>query len=144
MSKLPQLKLLMTPFPYPIGLDATVAEALGLMQEHAVRHLPVMDDNHALVGVITERDIEAMKAGQSAGAADDLAVREMYIHDAYIADINEPLDNVLLDMAARHIGSVLVTRKGRLAGVFTSTDACRGFGEYLRKRFPRDDGNDAA
>ena len=38
----------------------------------------------------------------------------------------------------------LVTRQGRLAGVFTSVDACRCFGEYIRENFPRPDGDEAA
>jgi acetoin utilization protein AcuB len=144
MKHAPQLKLLMTPFPYSIDLEADAARALELMEEHAVRHLPVTD-NHKLVGVITDRDIRSMRAGKSPGDADyNPGVREMYIHDAYIVDINEPLDEILLNMAQRHIGSVLVTRKGTLAGVFTSTDACRGFGEYLRELFPQDGGDDEA
>ena len=143
MRKIPQLKLLMTPFPYSISVDATETEALALMREHEVHHLPVTD-GHKLVGVITERDIRNLQAGRSGGDDAVSTVRDMYIHDAYIVDINEYLDNVLLQMAERHIGSVLVTRKGKLAGVFTTTDACRGFGEYLRERFPHGGGDEAA
>ncbi|MBT8116385.1 MAG: CBS domain-containing protein [Gammaproteobacteria bacterium] len=144
MRHRPLLKLLMTPFPYSVGPETAVSDALEKMQAHAFHHLPVTD-GHALVGVITERDIRNLQAGSLASqAGDELTVKNMYIHDAYIVDINEPLDNVLLEMAKRHIGSVLVTRKGNLAGVFTSTDACRGFGDFMRERFPHDDGNDAA
>ena len=144
MSHKPLLKLLMTPFPYSIGLDAPVSDALEMMQAHTFHHLPVTDA-HRLVGVITEHDIRNWQAGRSSPTDDAVpGVRDMYIHDAYIVDINEPLDNVLLEMVTRHIGSVLVTRKGNLAGVFTGNDACRGFGEFLRERFPHDNGNDAA
>ena len=144
MTRRPLLKLLMTPFPHSIELNATVSEALDTMQAHAFHHLPVTDA-HKLVGVITERDIKSWQAGRSPEGDDSqVNVGSMFIHDAYIVDINEPLDNVLMEMAARHIGSALVTRKGNLAGVFTSTDACRGFGEFMRERFPHDDGNDAA
>lgn len=144
MSHRPLLKLLMTPFPYSVGLDTPISDALEKMRSHAFHHLPVTD-GHALVGVITERDIRNRQAGSpSQEGSGELAVKDMYIHDAYIVDINEPLDNVLQEMATRHIGSVLVTRKGNLAGVFTSTDACRGFGEFMRERFPHNDGNDAA
>ena len=144
MTHRPLLILLMTPFPHSIELDAPVSDALEKMQVHAFHHLPVTDA-HRLVGVISERDIKSWQAGRLSQAGDEVpSVRNLYIHDAYIVDINEPLDNVLLEMAARHIGSALVTRKGKLAGVFTSNDACRGFGEFMRERFPHDDGNDAA
>ncbi len=143
MKHAPQLKLLMTPFPYSIDLGADVNQALELMQEHAVHHLPVTDSRHRLVGVITDRDIRILRASKNPGDEGyNPSVHDMYIHDAYIVDINEPLDNVLLNMAEHHIGSVLVTRKDKLAGVFTSTDACRGFGEHLRELFPHDDGDD--
>jgi acetoin utilization protein AcuB len=144
MKHVPQLKLLMTPFPYAIEVSADADAAIALMQEHDVRHLPVTN-NHSLVGVITDRDIKSLRAGRQPGDAGyNPAVGEMAIHDAYVVDINEPLDNVLLHMAEQHIGSVLVTRKGKLAGVFTSTDACRGFGEYLREHFPHGGGDEAA
>ena len=61
-----------------------------------------------------------------------------------MVDLNEPLETVLLTMAERHIGSALVTRQGRLAGVFTAVDACRTFGEYIRENFPRPDGDESA
>lgn len=144
MKHVPQLKLLMTPFPHAIDLSADTDTAVALMQEHGVHHLPVTD-NHRLVGVITDHDITLLRAGRQPGDAGyNPGVRDMVIHDAYVVDINEPLDNVLLHMAEQHIGSVLVTRKGNLAGVFTSTDACRGFGEYLRERFPHGGGDEAA
>ena len=38
------LKVAMTPFPYAIAIDATLAEAGQLMTEHDVHHLPVTDE----------------------------------------------------------------------------------------------------
>jgi CBS domain-containing protein len=40
-----------------IGADASFEEALSMMREHAVKRLPVMDDNKRLCGIITEADI---------------------------------------------------------------------------------------
>jgi len=133
----------MTPFPYSIELDASLVEAHQLMGEHDIRHLPVTE-NHTLVGIVTERDISLL-LNTVVLKQEDLAlkIRDVYVADPYVVDLNEPLDNVLLTMAKRHIGSVLVTRKGKLAGVFTATDSCRTFGSYLRERFPRP-GGDAA
>jgi hypothetical protein len=47
-------------------------------------------------------------------------------------------------MAEHHIGSAVVTRHGKLAGVFTSSDACIHFAEFLRDQFRRSGGDDAA
>ena len=37
--------------------DAPVDEALSLMREHAVKRLPVLDEDRQLCGIITEADI---------------------------------------------------------------------------------------
>lgn len=137
MTSPPSLKAAMTPFPYSVELNAALGEARALMREHAIRHLPVTDGRD-IVGVITVYDLNARSEG---GAT---RVRDCYVSDAYVVDLNEPLDNVLLTMAERHIGSAIVTRAGKLAGVFTTVDACRCFGEFLRERFPRPGGDEAA
>ena len=136
MTTIPKLKTAMTPFPYSIDLDATLDEAMALMAEHEVRHLPVTD-GHTPAGMVSDRDLRGVTVAHPGSAtADVLRVRDVYVADVYIVDLNEPLDNVLLHMAAEHIGSAIVTRAGRLAGVFTAMDACRVFGEYLRARLP--------
>ena len=40
-----------------IAADASLDEALGMMREHAVKRLCVMDDNKRLSGMITEADV---------------------------------------------------------------------------------------
>ena len=40
-----------------IGADASFDEALGLMREHAVKRLCVLDDDKQLAGIITEADV---------------------------------------------------------------------------------------
>lgn len=115
-------------------------EAEHLIAEHKFNHLPVTD-NHEIVGIVTTRELASVapaKKGQS-----PLRVRDVCITDVYIVDLEEPIENVLLTMADRHIGSAIVTRQGRLSGIFTWIDACRSFGEYLRSWHPPSNGNAA-
>lgn len=144
MPARPTLKTLMTPFPYAIDIDAALTEAQALMAEHAIRHLPVTEDGQ-LVGVITERDMHrSLAEALAACRTEALQVREVYMREAYIVDLSERLDTVLLEMAARHIGSALVVRRGKLAGILTAIDICRSFGEYLRELFPSGSGGRVA
>jgi len=144
MSLPPSLKSAMTPFPYCIEVDASLQEARALMEKHKVRHLPVMQ-GHQVIGIITERDVAARMGRPGDNfVSNDITVEEAYVEDVYVVDLNEPLDNVLMTMAERHIGSAIVMRGGRLAGVFTTVDACRAFGEYLRSNFPHPDGDSVA
>lgn len=142
MARIPSVKSVMTPFPYSIAPDATVREARELMRGHDIRHLPVLED-HALVGIITDRDIKLMLGPDfDYPSEEEVLVSDIALDDPYVVDLEEPLDNVLAEMARRHVGSALVTRGDRLAGVFTVTDVCRCFAEHLRKGRPG--GGDAA
>jgi len=144
MKKMPMLKTAMTPFPYSIDLNASFDEASELMGHHNVRHLPVTKDRQ-VVGVITDRDMtSAMHVHSQANDNGSLSVSDLYMADPYVVSLDEPLDNVLLTMAERHIGSAIVTRAGKLVGMFTSVDACRSFGDYLRGHLPQSGGDAAA
>ncbi|MHB8347166.1 MAG: CBS domain-containing protein [Acidiferrobacterales bacterium] len=138
----PQVMLAMTPFPYSIGMDESVGMARDMMVQHDIRHLPVKDQG-VLVGVISDRDILlAMGTGTHFPSAQALQVRAVCLPQAYIVDVSERLDSVLLYMAQHHIGVALVVKEGRLAGIFTTADACRLFGGMLRDRFPVSPDND--
>ena len=53
------LARLMTPDPITIGTDATMGDAAGALLEGGFRHLPVIDSDLRLVGILSERDIRA-------------------------------------------------------------------------------------
>lgn len=139
-DRLPNLKSAMTPFPHSVEADASLKEAEHLIAEHKFNHLPVTD-NHEIVGIITTRELASVASAKK--GQDPLRVRDVCISDVYIVDLDEPIENVLLMMAERHIGSAIVTRQGRLSGIFTWIDACRSFGEYLRSRNPPSNGDAA-
>ena len=141
MSEIPSVGHVMTAFPHSIDLEQKVSEARELMEVHGVRHLPVTS-GRKLVGVITDRDIGLAVGPDPIPEDQDLLVRALAIPDPYQVDFHAPLDHVLIEMADRHIGSALVTHHHRLAGIFTTTDACRLFGALLRSSRP--EGNDAA
>jgi CBS domain-containing protein len=48
--------------------DAPIDDALSMMQEHAVRRLPVLDENKRLCGMITEADIATHMPQERTGA----------------------------------------------------------------------------
>lgn len=133
---MPEIRRIMTPFPHAIAADAPLSEAREFLNLHRLHHLPVMDGER-LVGVISDRDIKLLLGldpdyAQRSG----LQVREAMATDIYVVDLSTPLDQVLDTMVERRIGSALVTRKGRLAGVFTVTDACRELARLLREQSP--------
>ena len=135
-ERIPTVKWAMTPFPWFIHVDDRLARAKQVMREQDIRHLPVTRDGE-LVGVVTQRDVQlAESITPEPAQREALTVEDVSALEPYVVDIGDRLDHVLLEMAKRRIGSALVTRQGKLAGIFTVTDACRAFGEFLRSMFP--------
>lgn len=146
MKTMPTMKSVMTPFPHSVDVGAPVAAAIELIRQHQIDHLPVTDQRE-LVGIVTDRDIKLMLGTDYySPLQQDFDVYDVYTSDPVVVDLNERLDNAVTLMAERRIGSVLVTSKGRLVGIFTATDACRCFADYLRRQFgrPPGGGNEAA
>lgn len=141
MKQIPPIKAVMTAFPHSVASEAPVRRALEMMAEHGIHHLPVVEGER-LVGVITDRDIRLAASAGTRGR--DLIVADVETREAYVIELTEPLDVVALHMAERRIDAALVVKQGRLAGIFTLTDACRCLGQILRTLFPRGQGDDAA
>jgi CBS domain-containing protein len=134
----------MTPFPFYVEPDDSVRRAREMMVQHEVRHLPVLED-HELVGILTDRDIKrALDPELGLPSRNELFVRDVYVPEPYVVDLAVPLDGVLEHMAAHHFGSALVTKHGRLVGIFTAIDACRTYCEHLRRLSPPQSGSDVA
>ena len=134
-----EVRSVMTPFPYSIDADEMVPEARAQMADHGIRHLPVTRGG-ALVGIVSERDLRLLiAAGSGLSSEFTMRVGDVCGDDVYVVDLHEPLERVLFHMADQHLGSALVERKGKLVGIFTSTDACRCFAEHLSDREPPDD-----
>lgn len=71
------LKTAMTPFPYAIALDATLAEAGRLMAKHNVHHLPVTGDDHEIVGILSGQDLMALSKGKRQGCGSGMCASRM-------------------------------------------------------------------
>ena len=144
MIRMPKIKSVMTAFPYSVKVETPVAEAVDFMRAHNIRHLPVMREGE-VAGIISDRDIKLVLGPDFAYPnPDKVTVGDVLLPDPYIVDLQERLDTVLTHMAEHHINSAVVTRRGQLAGLFTSTDAHRAFAEFLREQFRRAGGGDAA
>lgn len=122
----PRLVSTMTPFPYSVDLDAPLAEAKRMIANHDFHHLPVTAGAD-IVGIVHGEDLGTGEAG---------FVRDHYRPDVYVVDIDTPLSDVLVNMAEQHVDVAVVMRHERLAGVFTTTDACRAFAALLTELWP--------
>jgi acetoin utilization protein AcuB len=135
----PKLKNVMTPFPHSVDADAPIDAAVEFMRKHKIRHLPVTTKG-ALTSIVSDRDIKLLLGPDFAyPSSRELKVRDAMVKDCYIVDLATPLAAVLRHMATQRIGSAIVTRRGKLAGVFTVNDACRAFADHLDDAADTDD-----
>jgi acetoin utilization protein AcuB len=145
-KKMPIVGAVMTSFPYFVDIEESVAKIERMMDQHNIRHLPVQEKGK-VVGVVSERDLHHYVPRSSAPEAKDkLRARDVMVRDPYVASFRTPLNEVVFEMAKRRIGSVIVQRQGKLAGILSAIDVCRILGEYLDAIFPRGSrgGNSAA
>ncbi|MDD9943066.1 MAG: CBS domain-containing protein [Myxococcales bacterium] len=132
------LKRVMTPFPHAVDTNASVTEAIDLMEEHGIHHLPVTDSGR-LHGIVSDADLRVARAvGGGTRLDPSMPVGLICTMNPYVAPLDTPLAEVATTMASRRLGSALVTRNGKLVGILTTTDVCRALAELLGSVPPED------
>ncbi len=131
----------MTPFPHSIDASASASEAVQMMDELKIRHLPVSSSDR-IVGLLSRRELDV--ASLIGGVLETLTVGDLCARAPYVVAPTDRLDNVVEQMSERKIGSALVVREGKLVGILTTTDVCRLLAETLREGHQPTGGDDAA
>ena len=116
----------MTTEPVTIIGEAKVEEALGVIEERRLRHLPVMDENDALVGIVSEKEL--LRANR------DESVHSVMTRDVVTVTEYTALEEAARIMADHKISSLPVMRAGKLVGIITETALFRIFLEFLGAR----------
>lgn len=116
----------MTSQPLTIGRKEPLAVAHEMMREHAVRHLPVLEHGE-LVGVLSQRDLYFLETIAGVDVGED-SVDDAMNQEAYAVAPGTPVTEVAAEMAKRKFGCAVVMERGRVAGIFTATDALRLLG----------------
>jgi acetoin utilization protein AcuB len=119
----------MTRSVYTIGTKSPLAEAHRLMNEHAIRHLPVLEGGR-LIGMLSQRDLHLIETLKDVDPKEVL-VEEAMSQDAYTVGPEASLEEVAREMALHKYGSAVVVRGGQVLGIFTTTDALRALDTVL-------------
>ncbi len=109
-----------------IPADLTVKQALEIMEEREIRHLPVLNEDETLAGIVTERDLLR--------AESDEVVKNVMPAEVITASEYTTLEEAARMMADHNITSLPVVRDNRLVGIITETDLFRIFLELLGAR----------
>lgn len=107
---------LMTTGVVTVKPSDNVLSARAEMEVGVIRHLPVIDDRHHLVGVLSDRDVIHLRAGNKRVA--DVMTRDVITVEPDASAVEAA--TIMLD---QKISSVLVVdEEGALVGVVTQTD----------------------
>lgn len=135
----------MTPQPLIVVTpDTPIVEAQRLLQEHNIRHIPVVTEHHNLVGLLTR---ETMLQAIPWSAASLSALETQYVLSkitagkVMIPGLTTITEDVAVEEAARimvdqKIGCLPVMRAGALVGMITDIDLLSTTMEMLGARQP--------
>jgi acetoin utilization protein AcuB len=126
---------IMTKNPIFIHPELSMSETRSLMDREKVGHLPVLNKNNNLVGLITRVDL--LKAGPSSATSLDmyeisyllakLTVEKVMIKDVITVQENEVVEEAARIMADKGIGCLPVMKGSLLTGIVTDTDVFHFF-----------------
>jgi acetoin utilization protein AcuB len=116
----------MTGHPITIAPAALAEQALAIMEEQRLRHLPVVDGTGALTGIVSEKDLLRAQA--------DSRVEAVMTQDVITATEYTTLEEAARIMADHRISSLPVMRSGKVVGIITETDLFSIFLELLGAR----------
>ena len=117
--------------------ERTVVEAQDLMAENHIRHLPVVDPENFLVGIVTDRDIrsalpnrylqEGISAEQKAKLS-KLKVSDIMTRKVISISPTYTIQDALLMIQNAKVGALpVVDEDGRLTGILSVRDLLRAF-----------------
>ena len=119
----------MSPSPHTIGATQPLRVAREIMQAQKIRHLPVLADG-ILVGVLSQRDLDVALAMPGV-EANKIPVEDVMTPEPFAISPESSLEWVVMEMARRRCGSVVVVDGRKVVGVFTTVDALHALEELL-------------
>ena len=107
----------------------TLAEAVRLVRQRGIRHLPVLEEGE-LVGMVSDRDLKrampspatALRAHEMNDLLERLRAAEIMTRPVVTIGPMLPVEEAARLMVEEKISALPVTERGRLVGIVTETD----------------------
>lgn len=133
------LGAIMTRDPKTLRPEQSLLEAMRFLRDHGVRHIPVVDADGALVGVVTDRDVKratpSALLGEQRQVWDELVngtpVSKIMTRQVITGEPTTPLRDVVRRFVEDKIGCVPVVERGKVVGIVTAHDLLKVMLELL-------------
>jgi CBS domain-containing membrane protein len=124
---------LMTSTVTTIGRNESLKSADDVMRLGRIRHLPVVEDDGTLAGIVSQRDLfhsGLLRALGYGSHARERVLEDSLVKEAMKAEVVTTTPDTLLRDAAsvmleRKIGCLVVLGSGKIAGILTEADFVR-------------------
>ncbi|WBA08152.1 CBS domain-containing protein [Salinivibrio kushneri] len=118
---------MMTRHPHTLSPNHTLDDAHRLMRAERFRHLPIVDDDERLLGLVTQRDVlsaQASSLGKTTNGDHQIHTPLSHFIDKqlFTVDPGASLRAAALTMLERKIGCLPVVKHQRLVGIITDSD----------------------
>ncbi|MFO7716593.1 CBS domain-containing protein [Desulfosarcina sp.] len=120
-----------------IDKDASIFEAQEKMAAHGIRHLPVVDPDNRLIGIVTDRDIRSSmpyslireeSAAREREKLAQLKVADIMTRDPKTISPMYTIQDALLMIQKEKVGAFpVVDDEGKLKGILSVRDLLRAF-----------------
>ncbi len=127
----------MTPSPITIGPDQTVAEAIEILNQYRFRHIPVVDDNNVLLGMLSDRDLRSATPSTVARSKErqnvehqvsNTLVTEVMSEDCLTLNTLSTLDRALLQLQSENVGALpVVNEQQQVIGILSVMDLLKAY-----------------
>jgi CBS domain-containing protein len=111
--------------------DATLAQAVDLMIQRRINGLPVVDESHRVVGIITENDIirktDFFNPEHDPSDILQLMVVEVMTKNPITLTPDSQIEQAQAIFAATNIKQIPVTKEGMLTGIVGLKDIIKEF-----------------
>ncbi len=130
----------MTQEPVTLHDDDRLREAVELVMVRRIRHIPILDAQNRLVGIVTDRDIKRTLPSPLSSAAreeyeallETTAIGRVMSPNPITIDADADVADAVQILVDSRIGGLPVVEGGGLVGVFTERDALAGYVELLK------------
>lgn len=104
----------------------SIKDAITLMQENKIRHLPITNETGSVVGIVTDRDIkEAIPSYLMENQNQDVyetMIKEIMTKNPIIGHPLDFVEEIATTFYDQQIGCLPIVSGGKLVGVVTETD----------------------
>jgi CBS domain-containing protein len=127
-----RVKDAMTPHPLFTEADDLLLDAAGRMADRGIRHLPVVDGERRVLGMLSDTDVRsavgdprrALTVEEHAGhSISQLRVKDVMSEEPVVIQEDAPLERAIDLLAAHRVGALpVVDAYGKLAGILSYLD----------------------